>query len=139
MPAASTDPLPRLEGQGVEAVVHLGNREHWVIRNVEITNITRDASDYNEVCPGVVITLADYGQAHGYEVSDRHPGPVSQGPRWRRHPARGLGRGSAAPTSFRDVKVHHNRIDHVFATKTPRAPGTATSLIFWLFAGPRWR
>lgn len=135
----ATDPLPRLEGRGINedpasaqiptsllskgkgiesAVVRLFNQEYWTIRNLEITNYSNDAKDYSHRRRGVVVALEDYGRGNGYEISDLYIHDVLGAPDKDLGGSGGIqfeayAGSNRTPTSFGDIEVHHNRIEHV--------------------------
>lgn len=114
----NTDAWARIDGNGVEAAVRLDNQEHWIVRNLEITNTTGDARDYAEPRRGVVVALTDYGTGRGYLLSNLYIHDVLGQPRKDLGGSGGIQFEAYAgpdrvPTNFADVEVAHNRIDNV--------------------------
>ncbi|WP_176702700.1 LPXTG cell wall anchor domain-containing protein [Actinomyces vulturis] len=120
---AAGDDLPEQlasqENTGVDsATVRLYNQEHWVIRNLEVTNFSGDGNDYSVRRRGVLVTLDNYGDAHGFEISNMYVHDVLGHTKKDLEGSAGIqfevyGTADGTPSAFYDVEISYNRVRHV--------------------------
>lgn len=112
------DGRPVLNGNGVESVVRINQGEHWVIRNLEITNRTNDDQDYTTPRRGIIVALTDYGRGKDYLITNNYIHHV-----WGKNEKDLGGSGGiqfeayagdeVIPTAFDEVEISYNRIENV--------------------------
>lgn len=113
---ATADKRARIDADGAADAVHLYNVQHYVVRNLELTNTSGDAKDYASLRHGLRIELEDYGNGSGYEVANLYVHDVLGDNQKNSTGIRLEVNGDKTPTKFDGVNVHDNIVRHVNRT-----------------------
>ncbi len=115
--------MARIDANGTRQAILLQNVDHYIVRNLELTNRTGDARDMNENRHGLDVELLDFGQATGFEVTGLYIHDVlgaAEVP-WTPDEDNCLASGgicfdvldSDARSTYSDVEISFNTIRHV--------------------------
>lgn len=110
--------MARIDGDGAPQAVLLSNVQHYVVRNLELTDQTNDSRDLapGSERRGIAVELTDFGTGTGYDLEGLYIHDVLGAPTKDLGGSGGIQfevYGSKTQTKFAGVNVEYNTIRHV--------------------------
>lgn len=116
---AAKDNRARIDAKGADEALLLRNVQHYVIRNLELTNTAGDDTDYAELRYGLRVINQDQGTLTGFDVANLYVHDVlGYDPKDVNNSKKATGirfevLGGAVKSKFSGVEIAYNELRHV--------------------------